>query len=103
MDQQILDRSPVASRFANVDPENFEDELDRRWEAIEAIKQSLTPSVVAQVKKGAITPAEGIALYSCVAGQLLGHAQFHGTAGGADMVAALSSKLGERELADSRS
>ena len=51
MDQQILDRSPVASRFANVDPENFEDELDRRWEAIEAIKQSLTPSVVEQVKK----------------------------------------------------
>lgn len=103
MDQHTLDRQPVVVRFASLEPENFEHELERRWEAIEAIKSNLTPSIVAEVKRGAITPTEGLAIYSCLTGQLLGHAQFHGNTTGADMVQALMPQFGERELAGHRS
>jgi hypothetical protein len=64
----------VVQRFSKVSSRDFEHELERIWDGIEAVKDS----VVEAVKEDKLTPIEGVSILSCTTGQLLGYQAFHG-------------------------
>jgi hypothetical protein len=64
----------VVERFSKVSPRDFEGELDRIWDGIETVRES----VVGAVRDDKLTPIEGISILACTTGQLLGYQAFHG-------------------------
>jgi hypothetical protein len=64
----------VVERFSKLSPQDFEHELDRIWDGIQAIRDS----VVEAVKDEKLTPIEGVSILSCTTGQLFGYQAFHG-------------------------
>jgi hypothetical protein len=64
----------VVERFAKVSSTDFEHELDRIWDGIATVRES----VVEAVRDNKLTPIEGISILACTTGQLLGYQAFHG-------------------------
>ena len=64
----------VVERFWKVSSGDFEHELERIWDGIEAVRES----VVEAVRDDKLTPIEGISILACTTGQLLGYQAFHG-------------------------
>ena len=64
----------VAERFSKVSSRDFEHELERIWDGIDAVRDS----VVEAVKDEKLTPIEGVSILACTTGQLLGYQAFHG-------------------------
>jgi hypothetical protein len=64
----------VVERFSKLSPQDFEHELDRIWDGIQAVRDS----VVEAVKDEKLTPIEGVSILSCTTGQLFGYQAFHG-------------------------
>lgn len=76
----------TVDRFRQVTSDQFEQEVDRLWQAISQIKDS----VVEQVQNDAIPPMSGLGILACVTAQTLGYGLFHGQPAPADLVATLS-------------
>jgi hypothetical protein len=64
----------VVERFSRVSSEDFEHELERIWDGIATVRQS----VVEAVREDKLTPIEGVSILACTTGQLLGYQAFHG-------------------------
>ena len=64
----------VVERFSKVSSRDFEPELDRIWDGIQLVRES----VVHAVQDDKLTPIEGISILACTTGQLLGYQAFHG-------------------------
>ena len=64
----------VVERFSKVSTRDFEHELDRIWDGIQTIRES----VVEAVQDEKLTPIEGISVLACTTGQLFGYQAFHG-------------------------
>jgi hypothetical protein len=64
----------VAERFSKVSSRDFEHELERIWDGIEVVRES----VVEAVRDDKLTPIEGVSILACTTGQLLGYQAFHG-------------------------
>ena len=64
----------VVERFSKVSSRDFEHELERIWDGIDAIRES----VVEAVRADKLTPIEGVSILACTTGQLLGYQAFHG-------------------------
>jgi hypothetical protein len=64
----------VVERFSKVSSQNFEHELERIWDGIEIVRES----VVHAVQEDKLTPLEGVSILACTTGQLLGYQAFHG-------------------------
>jgi len=73
-------------RFRNMQPDQFEQQVERLWQGITAIKET----VVEQVQENAIPPMSGLGILACVTAQTLGYGLFHGQPAPADLVATLS-------------
>ena len=64
----------VVERFSKVSTGDFEHELDRIWDGIQVVRES----VIEAVKEDKLTPIEGVSILACTTGQLLGYQAFHG-------------------------
>jgi hypothetical protein len=64
----------VVERFSKVSSGDFEHELERIWDGIQLVRES----VVQGVQEEKLTPIEGISILACTTGQLLGYQAFHG-------------------------
>ena len=64
----------VVERFSKVSSRDFEHELERIWDGIATVRES----VVEAVRDDKLTPIEGISILACTTGQLLGYQAFHG-------------------------
>jgi hypothetical protein len=64
----------VVERFSKVSSGDFERELERIWDGIQLVRES----VVHGVQEEKLTPIEGISILACTTGQLLGYQAFHG-------------------------
>jgi hypothetical protein len=64
----------VIERFAKLSSRDFEHELERIWDGIETVRES----VVEAVRDEKLTPIEGVSILACTTGQLLGYQAFHG-------------------------
>jgi len=64
----------VVERFSKVSSGDFEHELERIWDGIQIVRES----VVEAVKEEKLTPIEGVSILACTTGQLLGYQAFHG-------------------------
>jgi hypothetical protein len=64
----------VVERFSKVSSQEFEHELERIWDGIATVRES----VVEAVRDDKLTPIEGISILACTTGQLLGYQAFHG-------------------------
>jgi hypothetical protein len=64
----------VVERFAKVSSGDFEHEVERIWDGIETVRES----VVEAVRAERLTPIEGISILACTTGQLFGYQAFHG-------------------------
>jgi hypothetical protein len=64
----------VVERFSKVSSQDFEHELERIWDGIATVRES----VVEAVRDDKLTPIEGISILACTTGQLLGYQAFHG-------------------------
>lgn len=64
----------VVERFSKVSSRDFEHELERIWDGIATVRES----VVEAVRDEKLTPIEGISILACTTGQLLGYQAFHG-------------------------
>jgi hypothetical protein len=65
----------VVERFSKVSSgEDFEHELERIWDGIATVRES----VVEAVREEKLTPIEGVSILACTTGQLLGYQAFHG-------------------------
>lgn len=64
----------VVERFSKVSPRDFEHELERIWDGIQTVRDS----VVEAVRDEKLTPIEGISILACTTGQLFGYQAFHG-------------------------
>jgi hypothetical protein len=64
----------VVERFSKLSTGDFEHEVDRIWDGIHAVRES----VVEAVRDEKLTPIEGISILACTTGQLLGYQSFHG-------------------------
>ena len=64
----------VVERFSKVSSQDFEHELERIWDGIRLVRES----VVQGVQEEKLTPIEGISILACTTGQLLGYQAFHG-------------------------
>jgi hypothetical protein len=64
----------VVERFSNVSSREFEHELERIWDGITIVRES----VVEAVQEEKLTPIEGVSILACTTGQLLGYQAFHG-------------------------
>jgi hypothetical protein len=64
----------VVERFSKVSSRDFEDELERIWDGITTVRES----VVEAVREEKLTPIEGVSILACTTGQLLGYQAFHG-------------------------
>jgi hypothetical protein len=64
----------VVERFSKVSSQDFEHELERIWDGIQLVRES----VVQGVQEEKLTPIEGISILACTTGQLLGYQAFHG-------------------------
>jgi hypothetical protein len=64
----------VVERFSKVSSRDFEHELDRIWDGIATVRDS----VVEAVREEKLTPIEGVSILACTTGQLLGYQAFHG-------------------------
>jgi len=60
--------------FLEVSSGDFEHELERIWDGITAVRES----VVEAVREEKLTPIEGVSILACTTGQLLGYQAFHG-------------------------
>jgi hypothetical protein len=75
MPQTTLTQSmSVVERFSKVPSGDFEHELDRIWDGITAVRESVVDAVRAEK----LTPIEGVSILACTTGQLLGYQAFHG-------------------------
>jgi len=75
MPQTTLTQSmSVVERFSKVSSGDFEHELERIWDGITAVRES----VVEAVRAEKLTPIEGVSILACTTGQLLGYQAFHG-------------------------
>jgi hypothetical protein len=64
----------VVERFSKVSSGDFERELERIWDGIATVRESVVEAVQAEK----LTPIEGISILACTTGQLLGYQAFHG-------------------------
>ena len=64
----------VVERFSKVSSGDFEHELERIWDGITAVRESVLEAVRAEK----LTPIEGVSILACTTGQLLGYQAFHG-------------------------
>jgi hypothetical protein len=64
----------LVERFSKVSSRDFEHELERIWDGIATVRES----VVEAVRDDKLTPIEGISILACTTGQLLGYQAFHG-------------------------
>jgi hypothetical protein len=64
----------VVERFSKVSSRDFEHELERIWDGLDTVRES----VVEAVRAEKLTPIEGISILACTTGQLLGYQSFHG-------------------------
>src|SRR5437773_9553337 len=64
----------VVERFSKVSSGDFEHELERIWDGITTVRES----VVEAVREEKLTPIEGVSILACTTGQLLGYQAFHG-------------------------
>jgi hypothetical protein len=64
----------VVERFSKVSSRDFEHELERIWDGLQIVRES----VVQGVQEEKLTPIEGISILACTTGQLLGYQAFHG-------------------------
>lgn len=91
-----MDSSSAASvveRFARVDAEQFETEVNELWAAASDIKDT----VVEKVREGVLPPLQGLGIISCITGQTFGYGLFHGQPAPADLISQLSpERLGVR-------
>jgi hypothetical protein len=72
----------VVERFSKLSSQEFEHELERIWDGIDTVRES----VVGAVKDEKLTPMEGISILACTTGQLLGYQAFHGQAQPAELL-----------------
>lgn len=64
----------VVERFSKVSTRDFETELERIWDGLQIVRES----VVQAVQDEKLTPIEGISILACTTGQLFGYQAFHG-------------------------
>jgi hypothetical protein len=64
----------VVERFSEVSSGDFERELERIWDGIATVRES----VVEAVREEKLTPIEGVSILACTTGHLLGYPAFHG-------------------------
>jgi len=64
----------VVERFSKVSSRDFEHELERIWDGIATVRES----VVEAVRDEKLTPIEAVSILACTTGQLLGYQAFHG-------------------------
>jgi hypothetical protein len=64
----------VVERFSKLSSRDFEHELERIWDGIATVRES----VVEAVRDEKLTPIEAISILACTTGQLLGYQAFHG-------------------------
>jgi hypothetical protein len=75
MPQTTLNPSiSVVERFSKVSSQDFEHELERIWDGVQTVRES----VVEAVRDEKLTPIEGISILACTTGQLFGYQAFHG-------------------------
>lgn len=90
---EVLDKVKETShtaRLAGMETDEFERDLDRRWQ----FAASLKDHVKAGVREGQIEPIDGGRLVACITGQMFGYAEFHGLTAPADgIVGALAERL----------
>lgn len=72
----------VIERFSKLPARDFEHELDRIWDGIQTVRES----VVEAVRDEKLTPMEGVSILACTTGQLLGYQAFHGQAQPAELL-----------------
>jgi hypothetical protein len=72
----------VVERFSKVSSRDFEHELERIWEGIDTVRES----VVEAVRADKLTPIEGVSILACTTGQLLGYQAFHGQPQAAELL-----------------
>lgn len=72
----------VVERFAKVSSRDFEHELERIWDGIDTVRES----VVEAVRAEKLTPIEAISILACTTGQLLGYQAFHGQPQAAELL-----------------
>ena len=72
----------VVERFSKVSSGDFEHELDRIWDGIATVRES----VVEAVRAEKLTPIEGVSILACTTGQLLGYQAFHGQPQAAELL-----------------
>jgi hypothetical protein len=82
MPQTLNPSMSVVERFSKVSSRDFEHELDRIWDGIATVRES----VVEAVRDDKLTPIEGISILSCTTGQLLGYQAFHGQPQSAELL-----------------
>lgn len=64
----------IVERFGKISAREFDAELERIWDGIEAVRRT----VVEAVHEEKLTPLEGVSILACTTGQLLGYQTFHG-------------------------
>jgi hypothetical protein len=67
----------ITGQFAQMDSARFEQQLDKRWEAITEVREV----VQRQVSSGNLTPLDGIKAISSCTAQILGYEEFHPSQG----------------------
>jgi|SRR5262249_4338319 len=70
----LIPSMSVVERFSNVSPRDFEHELERIWDGVQTVRDS----VIEAVRDEKLTPIEGISILACTTGQLFGYQAFHG-------------------------
>jgi hypothetical protein len=78
----------VVERFSKVSSGDFEHELERIWDGIATVRES----VVEAVREEKLTPIEGVSILACTTGQLLGYQAFHGQPQAAELLPYFSGK-----------
>ena len=72
----------VVERFSKVSSRDFEHELERIWDGLDTVRES----VVEAVRADKLTPIEGISILACTTGQLFGYQAFHGQPQAAELL-----------------
>lgn len=67
----------ITGQFAQMESRQFEQELDKRWEAITEVREV----VQRQVATGNLTPLDGLKAISACSAQILGYEEFHPSQG----------------------
>lgn len=79
----------VVTRFQQVEPGNYRQEIESLWEAAARIKDAVTE----EVEGGSIPTVVGVGITACLTGQIFGYQAFHGEPTQADLLTVLTPRL----------